>query len=167
MKKLYLVFVSTFILLNPNFALDTDKVYSLYKVHTDTSKNKPAKTTDTRTDKPALEAGAVATPLKTGSKIQSPPSKQEDEDKLISDVKVFPNPVEDAINLSFNVNKDSNVTIKIMDVLGNEIATLLSKKINAGEHTDTFDITSKLNSGFYFIRVVAGSESIIKRISVL
>ena len=54
-----------------------------------------------------------------------------------------------------------------MDVLGNEILTLLSEHISAGEQTNSFNIASKLSSGFYFVRIVAGSESVIKRISIL
>ena len=87
--------------------------------------------------------------------------------KVVSNVKVYPNPVAEQLNLTYNVNKDSNVTIKIMDVLGNEIATLLSQKMSAGEQTNSFNIDSKLHSGYYFIRLIVGTETIVKRISVL
>jgi hypothetical protein len=54
-----------------------------------------------------------------------------------------------------------------MDVLGNEVAVLMSQKLDAGNQNNRFFIETKLNSGFYFVRIVAGSDSIIKRISVL
>jgi hypothetical protein len=54
-----------------------------------------------------------------------------------------------------------------MDVLGNEITTLLSERIAAGDQNKPFQITSRITSGFYFIRVSVGSEVITKRISVL
>ncbi len=88
-------------------------------------------------------------------------------DKLISRVKVFPNPVSDQINLSFKLSKDNTVSIKLMDALGNEIMTLLSQRLTAGEQTHSFSIENKLSSGYYFIRLVAGSETVIKRVSVL
>ncbi len=88
-------------------------------------------------------------------------------DKLISRVKVFPNPVSDQINLSFKLSKDNTVSIKLMDALGNEVMTLLSQRLDAGEQTHSFSIENKLSSGYYFIRLVAGSETVIKRVSVL
>jgi hypothetical protein len=54
-----------------------------------------------------------------------------------------------------------------MDVLGNEISTLLSQRLQAGEQLNSFPIASSLNSGYYFIRVIVGNETIVKRISVL
>nr|MBC7613484.1 T9SS type A sorting domain-containing protein [Pseudopedobacter sp.] len=87
--------------------------------------------------------------------------------KPIDNVKIYPNPVSDQINLSYTLKKETNVNIKILDVLGNEVLLLLSKKVGAGEQINTFYLDSKLNSGFYFIRLTTDSDSIIKRISVL
>ncbi len=92
---------------------------------------------------------------------------KQDNSKTLSDVKVFPNPVTDQINLIFKLNKDVKVTIKIMDALGNEVTTLLSQNLLAGEQSQGFMINGKLNSGYYFIRVMAGTETIVKRIQVL
>ncbi len=88
-------------------------------------------------------------------------------DKVLNNVRVYPNPVSDLLNLTYSVSKDANITIKIMDVLGNEIATLLSAIVAAGEQTNSFNIASRLNSGLYFIRFYVGNETVIKRISVL
>ncbi|GAA4796614.1 hypothetical protein GCM10023231_26380 [Olivibacter ginsenosidimutans] len=88
-------------------------------------------------------------------------------EKLLSNVKVFPNQVSDQLNLSFKLSKDSNVSIKVMDALGNEVTTLLSQRLSSGDQSNTFNIGNKLNQGFYFIRVVAGTETIVKRIEVL
>ncbi|QNL49436.1 T9SS type A sorting domain-containing protein [Olivibacter sp. SDN3] len=88
-------------------------------------------------------------------------------DKVLSNVKVFPNQISDQISLSFKLNKDSNVSIKIMDALGNEVSTLLSQRLSSGEQNNSFNVGGKLNQGFYFIRVVAGTETIVKRIEVL
>ena len=87
--------------------------------------------------------------------------------KPIDNVKIYPNPVAEQLTLSFTLKKESMVTVKILDVLGNEVATLLSRKVGAGDQSNTFILDNKLNSGFYFVRVIAGSDSIIKRISVL
>ncbi len=101
------------------------------------------------------------------SPVKNLSSFSSDIQKPIDNVKIYPNPVSDQLNLSYSLNKESMVTIKILDVLGNEVAVLLSQKLAAGDQTNTFYIDSKLNSGFYFVRVIAGSDSVIKRISVL
>jgi hypothetical protein len=55
----------------------------------------------------------------------------------------------------------------VVDVLGNEIITLYSQRAEPGEKTFSYQLNNKLSRGFYFLRVVAGTESVIKRISVL
>lgn len=89
-------------------------------------------------------------------------------DKLLTIVKIYPNPVEDQLNIILSIGKDATqTTIKIIDLLGNEVVTLANERLNAGEQTKSFSIPSRLNAGIYFLRVVAGSESQVKRISVL
>src|SRR3546814_3064992 len=53
-------------------------------------------------------------------------------DKLLSSVKVFPNPIVDQISLSYRLDKQSAVSIKVMDALGNEVMTLLNQELDAG-----------------------------------
>lgn len=123
--------------------------------------------------------------LKNGIKIPLPPLKagvtiygsnttlnrnslnKFDQDKLLSNVQVFPNPITDQINLRYYVAKPSNVSIKIMDVLGNEVITLFSQKVDPGEQKFTFNLNNKLSSGFYFVRMIVGNEQVMKRISIL
>ncbi|WP_158824860.1 T9SS type A sorting domain-containing protein [Mucilaginibacter lacusdianchii] len=88
------------------------------------------------------------------------------DDKLLTNVQVFPNPVTDQINLRYTVSRNSNVTIKLMDVLGNNVATF-SQRVDPGEQKFTHYISNRLTSGFYFVRVMAGTESVIRRITVL
>lgn len=88
-------------------------------------------------------------------------------DKLLSSVKVFPNPIVDQISLSYRLDKQSAVSIKVMDALGNEVMTLLNQELDAGPQSHVFETNNKLTNGFYFIRVSAGTETVVKRISVL
>jgi len=89
------------------------------------------------------------------------------DDKILSNVQVYPNPVSDQINVKYTIARASTVTIKIMDVLGNEVMVLFSQHVEPGELKCTRSIKGTLNSGFYFVRVVVGTESSIKRISIL
>ncbi|HEY4322802.1 MAG TPA: T9SS type A sorting domain-containing protein [Mucilaginibacter sp.] len=89
------------------------------------------------------------------------------DDKLLNNVQVYPNPVTDQINLKYNLSRYSLVTIKILDLLGNDIITLYQQRVEPGEVVYTYNVNNKLTRGFYFVRIVAGTESVIKRISVL
>ncbi|OKS85230.1 T9SS type A sorting domain-containing protein [Mucilaginibacter polytrichastri] len=94
-------------------------------------------------------------------------AKPPDDSKLLSNVTIFPNPVTDQINLKYTITRNTNVTIKVMDVLGNNVLTLLSQRMDPGEQKFSYNLNKQLTSGFYFVRVVVGTESVIKRISVL
>lgn len=98
-------------------------------------------------------------------KVNSTVARQDD--KLIHNVEVYPNPITDQINLKYNISRNSNVSIKMMDILGNEVATLCSGRFEPGERSCSYYLSNKITKGFYFIRVVAGTESVIKRISIL
>ncbi len=99
--------------------------------------------------------------------IKPSPTKEAADDKTLSNVQVYPNPIVDQINLKYTVARNTNVTIKILDVLGNNVATLFSQRVEPGEQKFTYYLNNKLTSGFYFVRIVVGTESVIKRISVL
>jgi hypothetical protein len=89
------------------------------------------------------------------------------QEKALTVSKVFPNPIDDQISLTYRMDKEGMLTIKIMDLLGNEVVTLCNERSAAGEQTKTFMIPNRLNSGIYFLRIVAGAETVVKRISVL
>jgi hypothetical protein len=88
-------------------------------------------------------------------------------EKNLTFLKVFPNPVDDQISVVFKLERESQVSIKIMDLLGNEVVTLANERASSGEQTKTYTIASRLTSGIYFVRIVAGAETSVKRISVL
>jgi Secretion system C-terminal sorting domain len=88
------------------------------------------------------------------------------DDKLLSDVEA--SVVTDQLNLKYVVSHNTNVSIKIMDVLGNDIVTVFqSRTVDIGEQRFSYSLNNKLSRGFYFVRIAAGTESVIKRISVL
>ncbi len=98
----------------------------------------------------------------------SPTAKPKDKSgKNITILKIYPIPVVEQLNISLRLEKEVNLSIKITDLLGNEIVTLINEKLPYGEQTKTFNMPAKLNSGIYFLKIVAGGELIIKRISVL
>ncbi len=88
-------------------------------------------------------------------------------EKVLTVLKVYPNPVDDQINLLLKMDKESNLSVKIMDLLGNEVVTLSNERIPPGEQTKSYTIPNRLNTGIYFLKIVAGAETVVKRISVL
>ncbi|WP_166637770.1 T9SS type A sorting domain-containing protein [Sphingobacterium paludis] len=91
---------------------------------------------------------------------------KEDGEKLINNVKVFYNPVAEQITANFKLAKQGTVTIKVMDALGNEVLNLMNGSLEPGIQNLSFDSNGKLTTGFYFVRVTSGAETVVKRISV-
>lgn len=87
--------------------------------------------------------------------------------KILTILKVYPNPVSEQININLRLERETTLTVTITDLLSNTVVTLANERSAAGEHTKTYTIPSKLNAGLYFLKVVAGGVPKIWRISVL
>jgi|GEM_PF-1925969 len=76
----------------------------------------------------------------------------------------YPNPFNPTTNINYILPSQSRVVLKIYDVLGREVKTLINKEQDAGLHTTQFD-GSGLTSGIYFCRINDGyNVSMIKMI---
>jgi Concanavalin A-like lectin/glucanases superfamily/Secretion system C-terminal sorting domain/Fibronectin type III domain len=78
----------------------------------------------------------------------------------------YPNPFNPVTIIKYSIPKESDVTIKIYDVLGNEIQTLISGKQASGVYTINFD-GSKLASGLYFYVLNSNSIHLVKKMLIL
>jgi len=76
---------------------------------------------------------------------------------------IYPNPSHLSTTIRFNLPAKSRVELKIYDVPGREVSTLINQELNAGIHQIEFD-GSNLPSGVYFYRLVAGSLSETKKV---
>ncbi len=70
----------------------------------------------------------------------------------------FPNPFNPETNIGYQLASNSFVTLKVYDILGREVATLVNQRQNAGDHSIMFN-TSKYSSGVYFYRIQAIENS--------
>lgn len=78
----------------------------------------------------------------------------------------FPNPFNPSTSISYQIPEMNFVTIKIYDVLGNEIATLVNEEKPAGTYKITWNAEG-LSSGIYFYRLQAGNFVATKKMILL
>jgi hypothetical protein len=78
----------------------------------------------------------------------------------------YPNPFNPATNIKFQIPISSFVTLRVFDLLGREVATLVNEEMRPGSYERTFD-ASGLSSGIYFYRLRAGSFVETKKLVVL
>jgi len=67
----------------------------------------------------------------------------------------FPNPFNPVTMIKYNIPKSSNVTMKVYDIIGNEVSTLVNSKQEAGTYEIGWD-GSQNSSGVYFYKISAG-----------
>ncbi len=78
----------------------------------------------------------------------------------------YPNPFNPSTEIDYSVPKNSFVTLKVYNVLGQEVATLFSGMRIPGQYQATFN-ASRFASGVYFYRLRAGSYSMTKKMILL
>ncbi|MCC7158395.1 MAG: T9SS type A sorting domain-containing protein, partial [Ignavibacteria bacterium] len=64
--------------------------------------------------------------------------------------------------IEFAIPRNGLVEIKLFDILGREVSTLVSQMYQTGYHSVQFDASS-LSSGAYFYRIVSGDYSETKK----
>jgi hypothetical protein len=78
----------------------------------------------------------------------------------------YPNPFNPSTTIHYQVPADGFITLKVFDLLGREVATLVNEEQKADYYKVTFD-ASRLASGVYFYRLQAGEFTAAKRLMVL
>lgn len=68
---------------------------------------------------------------------------------------VFPNPFVDASTIRFTLDAEADVSVRVYDVLGREVATLIDDQLDAGTHAAVFEADA-LPSGTYAYRITVG-----------
>lgn len=80
-------------------------------------------------------------------------------------IKSYPNPFNPSTTLYFEIPGKSMVTLKVYDVLGNEVADLLHEEKSFGKYELVFNPSNHaLSSGVYYCRLQAGDLSSIKKL---
>jgi photosystem II stability/assembly factor-like uncharacterized protein len=83
----------------------------------------------------------------------------------------YPNPFNPSTNIRYHISIQAFVTLKVYDVLGNEVSTLVDEFKPAGDYKVSFDISkinsNELTSGIYFLKLQAGNFITSKKMILL
>ena len=78
----------------------------------------------------------------------------------------YPNPFNPSTHIKFHVAESGPVTLKVYDVLGNEIKTLLNEDKSPGDYNLVFD-GRNLSSGIYLYVLKAGGKTISRKMCLM
>jgi len=78
----------------------------------------------------------------------------------------YPNPFNPVTKIKYTVPKNSFVSLKVFDITGREIRTLVNEEKSAGEYIIDFD-ASNLPSGVYFYKIFSDKFSDVKRMILI
>ncbi|HUI31923.1 MAG TPA: T9SS type A sorting domain-containing protein [Candidatus Acidoferrales bacterium] len=78
----------------------------------------------------------------------------------------YPNPFNPTTTIDYKLSSVSHVTLKVYDILGREVATLVNETESPGEYSARFD-GSNLASGVYFYRIQAGAFNATKKLMLM
>ena len=114
--------------------------------------------------------GLIGKDLTPGGFIELYPSGIENTGSSIPDKfelsQNYPNPFNPTTNINFSISNAQFVTLKIYDMLGKEIATLVNEKLNAGSYKVNWN-ASAISSGVYYYRITAGNFVETKKMILL
>ncbi|WP_428236417.1 T9SS type A sorting domain-containing protein [Gracilimonas sp.] len=78
----------------------------------------------------------------------------------------YPNPFNPTTNIEYTINQAGPVTLKVYDMTGREVATLVNTRMNAGEHVVSFD-ASNLSSGVYIYSLQANGVRLTNKMTLI
>jgi hypothetical protein len=83
----------------------------------------------------------------------------------------YPNPFNPTTKIKYSLPQSSNMSIKVYNVLGKEVATLVNKELPPGQYEVKFSVGQNsilsLTSGVYFYTLSAGSFRETKKMLIL
>jgi hypothetical protein len=78
----------------------------------------------------------------------------------------YPNPFNSGTNIKYQIPSTNHVVLRVFDVLGREVATLVDNPLQSGSHEVIFDASS-LSNGVYYYRLTVGNFSDTKKLLLI
>jgi hypothetical protein len=78
----------------------------------------------------------------------------------------YPNPFNPNTNIKFQIAKNGYAVLRVFDIRGREVTTLVNEQLNPGTYEVEWD-ASKYSSGVYLYRMTAGEYSATKRMLLM
>jgi thiol-disulfide isomerase/thioredoxin len=83
----------------------------------------------------------------------------------VSSMEVFPNPASENVQLNYELTKNSDVTLNLVNTLGQSVRTIAMGEIAAGKQTATVPVAD-LKAGVYFIQLTTAEGVISRRVVI-
>ncbi|MDD5362646.1 MAG: T9SS type A sorting domain-containing protein [Ignavibacteria bacterium] len=101
--------------------------------------------------------------------MSNPTAIQNENEGIPSSFKLYqnyPNPFNPVTSIKFDLPKNSNISLKIYDISGKEVKSLLNEYKNAGSYSVNFD-AGYLSSGVYFYRLTSDNKQLASKKMIL
>jgi len=79
----------------------------------------------------------------------------------------YPNPFNPSTTIHYSLDKTSHVQLKVYNIMGREVATLVDKMIAAGEHRLKWSPSGNIAAGVYMVQINNGQKVFNQRITFL
>lgn len=78
----------------------------------------------------------------------------------------YPNPFNPTTTIRFSLVEQAHTSLKVYDVLGREVATLVDRVMTAGRHQVAFE-AERLATGTYFYKLQSGNNSAVRKLMII
>jgi len=106
-----------------------------------------------------ITSGSAVYRIRIGESVLSSPKQWYNQSESFEKISSYPNPVKGNAIISYTIPFDNFVSLKVYDILGNEVETLVSERKHAGNYEILFN-PGHLTGGVYFCRLQAGDKLI-------
>jgi hypothetical protein len=95
--------------------------------------------------------------------VYTPVGIKKDIAAFVNEISAYPNPTNDKVNIHIDLKKNSNVTVRIMNLMGQEVANIATSQMAAGQNKVSVDM-SKFANGVYLYTVTSDNFTVTNRI---